>query len=149
MGFPLEQYSTSSMEEQAQTAPCTQGSEADGAEDFQADDLGFQTSDDSRDDDDENDGDHEMESQPGRGHPSTSSQKQVGVKKARVSMQSRAGLVLPVPKVLKALKKGGYTKKRQVKVAVYFTAVIEYVIVELLELAANIAREQKRMRIVP
>eukprot|EP00931_Biecheleriopsis_adriatica_P104934 TRINITY_DN79547_c0_g1_i1.p1 TRINITY_DN79547_c0_g1~~TRINITY_DN79547_c0_g1_i1.p1 ORF type:complete len:178 (+),score=60.02 TRINITY_DN79547_c0_g1_i1:63-596(+) len=68
-------------------------------------------------------------------------------KKASVSY--RAGLCFPVHRFRKQLKEGGYAKRTQIGGAVYMTAVIEYIVAEILELAGNAAKEQKKGRIIP
>merc|ERR1712226_429403 len=58
------------------------------------------------------------------------------------------GLTLPVSKVLKALRKGNYAPHTQVGASIYMTAVLEYLVAEILELAGNAARDKKK-RILP
>merc|ERR1740138_1625652 len=49
----------------------------------------------------------------------------------------------------KSLKEGGFAKRVPVGGAIYLTAVIEYIVAEILELAGNAAKEQKKNRIIP
>merc|ERR1712050_656280 len=80
--------------------------------------------------------------------------KQQGVRKEpadtkQKSASARAGLVFPVGRFAKALKKGGYAKRLAQGGSIYLTAVIEYITAEILELAGNSAKDQKKQRIVP
>eukprot|EP00440_Ansanella_granifera_P044272 gb/GFBE01047980.1/.p1 GENE.gb/GFBE01047980.1/~~gb/GFBE01047980.1/.p1 ORF type:complete len:181 (+),score=65.59 gb/GFBE01047980.1/:1-543(+) len=65
------------------------------------------------------------------------------------SIAFRSGLCFPVARFRKQLKEGGFAKRTAVGGAVYLTAVIEYVVAEILELAGNAAKEQKKSRIIP
>mmetsp|Transcript_39231 Transcript_39231/g.94008 ORF Transcript_39231/g.94008 Transcript_39231/m.94008 type:complete len:197 (-) Transcript_39231:333-923(-) len=70
-------------------------------------------------------------------------------KATKNSVSSRAGLVFPVHRFAKALKKGGYAKRLAIGGSVYMTAVIEYITAEILELAGNSAKEARKQRIIP
>eukprot|EP00443_Scrippsiella_acuminata_P025307 CAMPEP_0115265746 /NCGR_PEP_ID=MMETSP0270-20121206/51109_1 /TAXON_ID=71861 /ORGANISM="Scrippsiella trochoidea, Strain CCMP3099" /LENGTH=205 /DNA_ID=CAMNT_0002681817 /DNA_START=75 /DNA_END=692 /DNA_ORIENTATION=- len=65
------------------------------------------------------------------------------------SASARAGLTLPVHRIAKQLKRGGYTKRLAIGGSIYLTAVIEYITAEILELAGNSAKDQKKNRIIP
>mmetsp|Transcript_23905 Transcript_23905/g.75764 ORF Transcript_23905/g.75764 Transcript_23905/m.75764 type:complete len:190 (+) Transcript_23905:126-695(+) len=67
----------------------------------------------------------------------------------KTSMSAKAGLVFPVHRFARALKKGGYAKRLAVGGSIYLTAVIEYITAEILELAGNTAKEQRKQRIIP
>ncbi|XP_069491725.1 late histone H2A.L3-like [Ambystoma mexicanum] len=67
----------------------------------------------------------------------------------KMSMSSRAGLQFPVGRVHRLLKKGHYTNRIGPGAAVYLAAVLEYLTAEVLELAGNAARDNKKARIVP
>merc|ERR1712032_1688625 len=67
----------------------------------------------------------------------------------RVSLNQRSGLVFPVSRIAKALKRGGHAKRLAVGASIYLTAVIEYITAEILELAGNAAKDQKKQRIIP
>ena len=62
---------------------------------------------------------------------------------------AKAGLQFPVGRVARYLKKGGYAKRVGGGAPVYLAAVLEYLCAEILELAGNAARDNKRARIVP
>ncbi|KAM9388303.1 histone H2A-like [Phaethornis superciliosus] len=62
---------------------------------------------------------------------------------------AKAGLQFPVGRVYRLLKKGKYTDRVGPGAAIYLTAVLEYLSAEILELAGNAARENKKSRILP
>ena len=66
-----------------------------------------------------------------------------------VSRSERAGLTFPVGRIHRYLKKGRYAPRIGAGAPVYLAAVLEYVTAELLELAGNAARDNKRKRIIP
>lgn len=70
-------------------------------------------------------------------------------KKAARSRSTKAGLQFPVGRMGRYLKEGRYAKKIGSGAPVYLAAVLEYVAAEILELAGNAAKEQKKQRIVP
>ena len=74
-----------------------------------------------------------------------------GVKKAgkAVSRSSKAGLQFPVGRVARFLRKGRYCARVGSGAPVYMAAVLEYLCAEILELAGNAARDNKKTRIVP
>ena len=72
--------------------------------------------------------------------------KQIVKQKTR---SSRAGLQFPVGRVHRLLKKGNYAERVGSGAAVYQTAVLEYLCAEVLELAGNAARDNKKSRIIP
>jgi histone H2A len=73
----------------------------------------------------------------------------VGVGEGKHSLAKRTGLSFPVHRFAKQLKKGGYAKRLAVGASIYITAVVEYVTAEILELAGNAAKDQKKQRIIP
>ncbi|NXI55297.1 H2A1 protein, partial [Chloroceryle aenea] len=62
---------------------------------------------------------------------------------------ARAGLQFPVGRVYRLLKRGNYADRISPAAAIYLAAVLEYLSAEVLELAGNAARANKRTRIVP
>nr|XP_046168395.1 histone H2A-like isoform X1 [Oncorhynchus gorbuscha] len=62
---------------------------------------------------------------------------------------SRAGLQFPVGRVHRLLRKGHYAKRVGAGAPVYLAAVLEYLTAEILELAGNAARDNKKSRIIP
>eukprot|EP00122_Pirum_gemmata_P007085 Pgem_evm1s6492 len=62
---------------------------------------------------------------------------------------SRAGLQFPVGRVHRFLRKGNYAKRVGAAAPVYLAAVLEYLAAEILELAGNAARDNKKSRIIP
>ena len=69
--------------------------------------------------------------------------------KKSVSRSSKAGLQFPVGRVARFLKKGKYAQRVGAGAPVYLAAVLEYLTPEVLELAGNAARDNKKNRIVP
>jgi histone H2A len=70
-------------------------------------------------------------------------------KKNPRSLSKKSGLTMPALDTLKKLKRGNYADKIQKGAAVYCTGVIEYLVVEILELAGNAAHDNKKRRIIP
>jgi histone H2A len=68
---------------------------------------------------------------------------------AAKSRSSRAGLQFPVGRVHRLLRKGNYAQRIGAGAPVYMAAVLEYLTAEILELAGNAARDNKKTRIVP
>ena len=66
-----------------------------------------------------------------------------------VSRSKTAGLQFPVGRVHRYLKKGKYASRIGAGAPVYLGAVLEYLAAEVLELAGNAARDNKKTRIVP
>ncbi|NWI71363.1 H2AL protein, partial [Todus mexicanus] len=62
---------------------------------------------------------------------------------------AKAGLQFPVGRVYRFLKRGNYAERIGPGAAIYLAAVLEYLTAEILELAGNAARENKKTRIVP
>ena len=62
---------------------------------------------------------------------------------------SRAGLQFPVGRIHRFLRKGNYAERVGAGAPVYLSAVLEYLAAEILELAGNAARDNKKARIIP
>ncbi|KAL2309549.1 hypothetical protein Nmel_005756 [Mimus melanotis] len=76
--------------------------------------------------------------------------KQGGKARAKAkSRSSRAGLQFPVGRVHRLLRKGNYAERGGAGAPVYLAAVLEYLTAEILELAGNAARDNKKTRIIP
>jgi len=68
----------------------------------------------------------------------------------RVSHSKKAGLLFPVGRIGSQLRKGRYAARVSSSVAVYCAAVLEYVVAEVLELAAKaVLQRNKSKRITP
>jgi histone H2A len=68
--------------------------------------------------------------------------------KKSVSKSTKAGLQFPVGRIARYLKKGKYATRIGAGAPVYLAAVLEYLAAEVLELAGNAARDNKKNRIV-
>ena len=66
-----------------------------------------------------------------------------------VSRSKKAGLQFPVGRVHRYLKQGKYASRIGAGAPVYLAAVLEYLTAEILELAGNACRDNKKHRIVP
>lgn len=66
-----------------------------------------------------------------------------------VSRSSKAGLQFPVGRIARFLKQGRYAERVGAGAPVYLAAVLEYLAAEVLELAGNAAKDNKKTRIVP
>lgn len=62
---------------------------------------------------------------------------------------SRAGLQFPVGRIHRLLRTGNYGDRYGAGAPVYMAAVLEYLTAEILELAGNAARDNKKSRIIP
>ncbi|GLJ17240.1 hypothetical protein SUGI_0298850 [Cryptomeria japonica] len=66
-----------------------------------------------------------------------------------VTRSQKAGLQFPVGRIGRYLKTGRYAKRVGGGAPVYLAAVMEYLAAEVLELAGNAARDNKKTRIIP
>ena len=67
----------------------------------------------------------------------------------QTSRSAKAGLQFPVGRIARYLRTGGYSKRVGAGAPVYLAAVLEYLAAEILELAGNAARDNKKTRITP
>ncbi|KAI3937774.1 hypothetical protein MKW92_025398 [Papaver armeniacum] len=72
-----------------------------------------------------------------------------GDRKKAVTKSVKAGLQFPVGRITRLLKKGRYAQRLGSGAPVYLAAVLEYLAAEVLELAGNAARDNKKSRIIP
>ena len=69
--------------------------------------------------------------------------------KKAMTKSAKAGLQFPVGRVRRYLKNGKYATRIGSGAPVYLAAVMEYLAAEVLELAGNAARDNKKARIIP
>ena len=65
------------------------------------------------------------------------------------SRSSRAGLQFTVGRIARYLKQGKFAERVGAGAPVYLAAVLEYLAAEVLELAGNAAKDNKKTRIIP
>ena len=68
--------------------------------------------------------------------------------KKAVSRSAKAGLQFPVGRIARYLKQGKYASRVGAGAPVYLAAVLEYLAAEVLELAGNASRDNKKTRCV-
>ncbi|MED6145446.1 hypothetical protein PIB30_025426 [Stylosanthes scabra] len=90
-----------------------------------------------------------MESPAGKVKKGAAGRRGGGPKKKPVSRSVKAGLQFPVGRIGRYLKKGRYSQRVGTGAPVYLAAVLEYLAAEVLELAGNAARDNKKNRIIP
>ena len=69
--------------------------------------------------------------------------------KKSMTKSAKAGLQFPVGRISRFLKKGKYATRVGAGAPVYLCAILEYLTAEILELAGNAARDNKKSRIIP
>ncbi|KAH8019736.1 hypothetical protein HPB51_021434 [Rhipicephalus microplus] len=65
------------------------------------------------------------------------------------SRSSRAGVTFPVGRIHRMLRTGNYSERVSAAAPVYLAGVLEYLSAEILELAGNAARDNRKLRITP
>ena len=70
-------------------------------------------------------------------------------KMSPVSRSSMAGLSLPISRVQNMMVELSTSTRKSDTAAVFLTAVCEYLLLKVLELSGNVARDSKRIRITP
>ena len=78
-----------------------------------------------------------------------SGRSKAGSAKTQKSRSKRAGLQFPVARIHRHLRKGNFATRIGSGAPVYLAAVIEYLTAEVLELAGNAAKDNKKARIIP
>ena len=69
--------------------------------------------------------------------------------KKSTSRSAKAGLQFPVGRVARYMKQAKVSSRVGAGAPVYMAAVLEYLCAEILELAGNAARDNKKSRIIP
>ena len=77
------------------------------------------------------------------------SKAKVGKKLPKTRKEKRAGIVFPVARIHRHLKRGLYSKRVSLGASVYMASVLEYLTAEVVELSGNSARDNKLKRIRP
>ncbi|XP_006817030.1 uncharacterized protein LOC102808055 [Saccoglossus kowalevskii] len=70
-------------------------------------------------------------------------------KKTRTTISSKAGVIFPVARLRRYLKKGRYSQRTAVSAGIYLAAVLEYLTAEIMELAGNAAQDYKKKTVGP
>lgn len=70
-------------------------------------------------------------------------------KQKKMMKSKRAGITFPVGRISRLLHKGNYGERIGIGAPIYLAAVLEYLVAEILELAGNAARANKKKRIIP
>ena len=77
--------------------------------------------------------------------PKTKSKKPSEKKKStKSSISEKSGLVFPVGRIRRYLRKGRYSNRVGLTGSIYLASVLEYVVAEILELAGEITKKQKK-----
>ena len=71
------------------------------------------------------------------------------VKKKKNSRSARAGLQFPVSRIMRYMRRVLHKRRISAVAPVYLAAVLEYLVAEVVELAGNAARQNKKSRVIP
>ena len=82
-------------------------------------------------------------------HPPTGGRGKKAAGTKAVSRSAKAGLQFPVGRVARYMKAAKASSRVGAGAPVYLAAVLEYLTAEVLELAGNAARDNKKARIIP
>ncbi|MFS7903029.1 putative transcription factor Hap3/NF-YB family [Helianthus anomalus] len=85
----------------------------------------------------------------GKAKKGVAGRKADGPRKKSVTRSVKAGLQFPVGRIGRYLKHDRYAKRVRTGALVYLVAVLEYMAAEVLELAGNAARDNKKRRVGP
>ncbi|MFS8026212.1 putative transcription factor Hap3/NF-YB family [Helianthus anomalus] len=85
----------------------------------------------------------------GKAKKGAAGRKAGGPRKKPATRSVKAGLQFPVGRIGRYLKHGRYAKRVGTGAPVYLAAVLEYMAAEVLELAGNAARDNKKSRVGP
>ena len=67
----------------------------------------------------------------------------------RHPMAERAGVIFPAARLRRYLRQGQFNKRIRVRSAIYITAILEFVVGEILQLAVRFADLQERANVTP
>lgn len=70
-------------------------------------------------------------------------------KPAKVSRSRKAGLEFPVGRISRYMKQGEYAERIGAGAPIYIAAVLEYLAAEILELAGDVTKDKRGVRIIP
>lgn len=62
------------------------------------------------------------------------------------SLSKRAGIIFPCGRIRRYLKEGNFADRIGIGAGIYTAALLEYLTAEILELAGNAARDNKKKR---
>ena len=69
--------------------------------------------------------------------------------KGKTSRSEKAGIQFPVGRIARFMKQGRFCERIGAGASVYMAAVLEYLAVEVLQLAGDFAKHNKKTRVIP